>query len=512
MALQSSSITVPWVEKYRPKTFEDFIGNIAEVRGLEDWLKNWKQERKKTAWLSGPAGVGKTSVVLYLVNKYGFEFVEVNASDKRNKKAIERNVGLSSTEGTVLQGARVKKLILVDEADGLFGNEDRGGAKALAKVVERARIPIICTANDPKAAALKAAKKSMRVFNFERLKDHEILILLKRIIKKESLSITEEILAKIATNSHGDARSAINDLEGVAFVAISADITFSPRNQEQNLNQVLTNIFMAKDLQSAKRAIEGADLDYRELLMYVYEHAYKQAANSEETLNMYELISEADFYLSQCYIKQEWKFLKYFFQFISSVGLVKESSFKYSNFGFPSYWGLMGKFRVRKAKIKKLSDKAEQKLHSSTKLFETDIYPYLRIIFRTDPRMAAGIAVWLRFDQDDVDFLTGGSNKVTQEIMKHHELAYQQMAKTWITEIREVKPINILDFTKKPKKRGIKPKKAQLQTPSTKNLSQTKPVLEKTEKTPPVLKEKDTKGKKDKKKKPSQASLEKFFN
>ncbi|MCK4845025.1 MAG: AAA family ATPase, partial [Candidatus Heimdallarchaeota archaeon] len=148
MALQSSSITVPWVEKYRPKTFEDFIGNIAEVRGLEDWLKNWKQERKKTAWLSGPAGVGKTSVVLYLVNKYGFEFVEVNASDKRNKKAIERNVGLSSTEGTVLQGARVKKLILVDEADGLFGNEDRGGAKALAKVVERARIPIICTAND----------------------------------------------------------------------------------------------------------------------------------------------------------------------------------------------------------------------------------------------------------------------------------------------------------------------------------------------------------------------------
>ena len=148
MALQSSSITIPWVEKYRPKTFEDFVGNIAEVKKLEDWLKKWKQERKKTAWLSGPAGVGKTSVVLYLVNKYGFEFVEVNASDKRNKKAIERNVGLSSTEGTVLQGARVKKLILVDEADGLFGNEDRGGAKALAKVVERARIPIICTAND----------------------------------------------------------------------------------------------------------------------------------------------------------------------------------------------------------------------------------------------------------------------------------------------------------------------------------------------------------------------------
>jgi replication factor C large subunit len=352
----------------------------------------------------------------------------------------------------------------------------------------------------------------MKVFNFERLKDHEILTLLKRIIKKESLSITEDILAKIATNSHGDARSAINDLEGVAFGAISADITFSPRNQEQNLNQVLTNIFMAKDLQSAKKAIEGADLDYRELLMYVYEHAYKQAANNEETLNMYELISEADFYLSQCYIKQEWKFLKYFFQFISSVGLVKESSFKYSNFGFPSYWGLMGKLRMRKAKIKKLSDKAEQKLHSSTKLFENDIYPYLRIIFRTDPRMAAGIAVWLRFDQDDVDFLTGGSNKVTQEIMKHHELAYQQMAETWITEIKEVKPINILDFTKKPKKRGIKPIKTKLQTPPTKDLSQTKPEQEKIEKTTPVLEERDKKGKKEKKKKPSQASLEKFFN
>ena len=149
MVVQRTSHALPWVEKYRPEIYEDFVGNIEAVRELESWLKTWNQQRKKVALLAGPAGVGKTSVVYYLIKKYNFEYVEVNASDKRNKKAVEFLEGKSSTEGTVLQGAKVKKLVLVDEADGLFGNADRGGGSALAKAVQKTRIPIICTANDP---------------------------------------------------------------------------------------------------------------------------------------------------------------------------------------------------------------------------------------------------------------------------------------------------------------------------------------------------------------------------
>ncbi|MCK5305341.1 MAG: AAA family ATPase, partial [Candidatus Heimdallarchaeota archaeon] len=387
----------------------------------------------------------KTSVALYLIKKYNYEFVEVNASDKRNKAAVERLIGLASTEGTVIQGARVRKIILVDEADGLFGNEDRGGGPALARAIDKARIPIICTANDPSAKSLKAAKRKMKVITFKSFTEQEILILLQRIAEKENLNIEERVLVAITKNSGGDARSAINDLQGVAFSTKDLEVIFSPRNQKHNLDAALTNIFSAKDYGEAKRALEGVNVDYRELLYYVYEHAWKQAANPIELFNIYELIAEADIYLSLCYRKQNWIFLKYFFMLISSINLVKQSPFKYTKFSFPSYWALMGRLRGKTAKMKQLAMKSTEKLHCSTRIFTKDIYPYLKIIFNTDATMAAGIVVWLQYDEDDVDFLTNGTSKMTKQIMKLYDEAYVQITESRLEKAKEIE-IDLLFF------------------------------------------------------------------
>ncbi len=457
IGVQSLNDSVPWVEKYRPETFDEFVGNRDEVTRLENWLKTWNQQRKKVVLLAGPAGVGKTSVVYYLIKKYDYEFIEVNASDKRNKKAVENLVGKSSTEGTVLQGAIVRKLVLVDEADGLFGNQDRGGGQALARAIDTARIPIICTANDPSASALKSAKRKMLVIEFKRLNEQEILLLLQNILKKEKIKVNEKILLDIVKNCGGDARSAINDLESIAFVSDLTDITFSSRNQQQNLDDALIKIFQAKDFNSARRATDNLDVEYRELLMYVFEHAYKQANNSNELSKMYEIIAEADLYLSYCYKTQNWIFLKYFFMFISSVGLVKESPFKYTKFGFPGYWALMGRLRGKKAKLKSLASKSSKKLHCSENFFGKEIFPYIRIIFNTDPKMAAGIAAWLEYSEEDIAYLTNDSKKLTNKISQLAEEAYIQMADEWISAAKVKQKSTLFDYTK-PKEKEVKKK------------------------------------------------------
>ncbi|MHA1707512.1 MAG: replication factor C large subunit [Candidatus Heimdallarchaeaceae archaeon] len=456
MVIQSKTESIPWVEKYRPKRIEEFVGNKEAVLTLEKWFTTWNRQTKKAALLSGPAGVGKTSVVLYLINKYKYEYVEVNASDKRNKKAVERLVGMSSTEGTVLQGSKVRKVILVDEADGLFGNEDRGGGSALSKAIEKTRIPIICTVNDPDAKSIKKAKRKMKVIEFKHLTDEEILQLLKRIAEEENLVISGEVLLRITKNSGGDARSAINDLEGVSFGVRMDDIVFSPRNQRQTLDNTLNSIFKARDFQSARAAVSDVDVDYRELLMYVFEHAYKQASNKTELSSIYDLIAEADFYLSQCYRTQNWMFLKYFFSFISSVGLVKDSPYKYSKYGFPSYWSLIGRLRGKSAQMQKIAKKSIKKLHCSKSLFEKEVFPYLKIIFNSDPKMAAGIAVWLQFDEDDINFLTSNSKQLTNSILEHSQIAYVQMAEIWMKKTKEnFSNIQPLDFSKNKKTKEI---------------------------------------------------------
>ncbi len=499
MVSQNVTHALPWVEKYRPEYFIDFVGNKEAVKSLENWLKTWNQQRKKVALLAGPAGVGKTSVVYYLIKKYKYEFVEVNASDKRNKKAVERLVGKSSTEGTVMQGSKVRKLILVDEADGLFGNEDRGGGSALAQAVQQTRIPIICTANDPSASAIKSAKRHMLVIEFNSLKDEEINELLHKIAIKENLNVSDDMLLAITKNCNGDARSAINDLEGAAFGKEGIEFSFTPRNQKQSLDTALTKIFSAKDYDSAKRALDGVDVKYSELLMYVSEHASKQTATPTELFNVYEIIAEADFYLQKCYITQNWTFLKYFFTILSSVGLVKDSPFRYTKFSFPSYWSLMGRMRGKKASMKKLVKKSIYKLHCSDRVFEKDIFPYLRIIFNTNPKMAAGIAVWLQYEEEDINYLTHKSAKLTKQIMSHSKEAYVQMAETWMKKAKEA-PVAALDFSKIKSTRKAK-------APSKEKSKEKKKTQSKKESADDEEKEA-----KKTKKKGTQPSLESFIN
>ncbi|MCE7743364.1 MAG: replication factor C large subunit [Candidatus Heimdallarchaeota archaeon] len=511
MASQTNTLAIPWVEKYRPEYLIDFVGNRDSVLVLEEWLKTWNQQKKKVALLAGPAGVGKTSVVHYLIKKYKYEFVEVNASDNRNKKSVELLVGKSSTEGTVLQGAKVRKLILVDEADGLFGNEDRGGGSALGKAVTLTRIPIICTANDPSAKSLKSAKRSMKVIEFHRLKEDEILHLLKKIADKEGVKINETTLIAIAKNCGGDARSAINDLEGAAFGSYDKEIIFAPRNQQHSLDDALNNIFKVNNFKDVKSALDGVDVDYRELLTYVYEHAWKQSETSTEQFNMYELIAVADFYLSKCYIKQDWKFLKYFFTFISSVGLVKSSSFKSTKYGFPSYWSLMARLRGKNAKIKSLAEKSTKKLHCSKKVFQSEYYPYIRIIFNTDTKMAGGLAAWFQYNDDDLDFLTEGSSKLIKRIKEQAEEAYVHMAGDWIEKAKSTEKsllfYNDLTERKKPKTSTPKKPKKPVEKQEQAEEASTDKKTEKEDSS-----EEDVSEKKKDSKKEAQTSLESFIN
>src|SRR5438034_2622328 len=149
--------SMSWAERHRPKDLDDIVANPTAVAELRKWAAAWQRGRpdKKAVILQGPPGIGKTSAALALGNEMGWSVVEMNASDSRNAEAIRR----VATRGAVLQtftetGEFVRsreggrKLIILDEADNVFGREDKGGIGAIVEMIQETRQPVILVAND----------------------------------------------------------------------------------------------------------------------------------------------------------------------------------------------------------------------------------------------------------------------------------------------------------------------------------------------------------------------------
>lgn len=88
-----------------------------------------------------------------MCKELGFDIVEFNASDTRSKKQLQNNVSelLSSTSlSPFMSGKSVTKkhALLMDEVDGMAGNEDRGGVQELILLIKNAKCPVICMCND----------------------------------------------------------------------------------------------------------------------------------------------------------------------------------------------------------------------------------------------------------------------------------------------------------------------------------------------------------------------------
>lgn len=105
-----------WVDKYKPTSMKRIIGQTGESSNapkLLNWLKNWqkwhgvnadKSAKKgwndqntgssfKCALLSGPPGIGKTTTATLVAKEAGYTYIELNASDSRSKKLLDKVLG-----------------------------------------------------------------------------------------------------------------------------------------------------------------------------------------------------------------------------------------------------------------------------------------------------------------------------------------------------------------------------------------------------------------------------------
>jgi replication factor C large subunit len=215
-----------WTELYRPKGLDDIVGNPKAVQELKAGRTDGRADvPRRSRRLIGSPGTGETSAALALANDYGWDVVEMNASDQRNADAIE-GIALRgalgqtfSPTGEYLSTRQGRlKLIILDEADNISGKEDRGGVPAIVELVRSTRQPVILIVNDwyglsKKSSVLKSHTEQIK---FAPIKGVTVRGVLRRIARDQKVRVSDRALEILAENAVGDLRSAIRDLQAIA--------------------------------------------------------------------------------------------------------------------------------------------------------------------------------------------------------------------------------------------------------------------------------------------------------
>ena len=92
-------------EKYRAKKYTELLGQDAAIEEMKMFLKQFP--KKRALVLYGPAGTGKTSLVLAAAKENNLEILELNSSDLRNKKKLEETLRPATQQQALFKKGKI---------------------------------------------------------------------------------------------------------------------------------------------------------------------------------------------------------------------------------------------------------------------------------------------------------------------------------------------------------------------------------------------------------------------
>lgn len=194
----------PLAERMRPKTLDEVVGQDKAMVLLRQIVAKG-EPISLIFW--GPPGTGKTTLARIIASEVKADFIEISAVSAK-KQDVESVIERARQNWNL----RIRTVLFVDE----IHRFNKAQQDAFLPHVESGLISLIgATTENPSFEVISPLISRSRVIVLQQLTTDNLKQILKRAIAVEHLEgrITDEAIDTIALLAHGDARSALGNLE-----------------------------------------------------------------------------------------------------------------------------------------------------------------------------------------------------------------------------------------------------------------------------------------------------------
>jgi|TARA_R110001583_G_scaffold13761_2_gene58575 DNA polymerase III delta prime subunit len=269
--------TFLWVEEYRPKTIDSCILPSELKKTFSDYIR---QGNVNNMILSGPAGVGKTTVARALVEEMGCTYMIINGSEESGIDVLRTKIkNFASTVS--LEGGR--KYIILDEADYLNPQSTQPALRGFMEEFHK-NCGFILTCNYknrlieplhsrcppvefiiPKAEKPQLAKEFMERVLY--------------ILEDKGIKCNKKVVSELILKFFPDWRRTLNELQRYA-VSGEIDAGILVDISQTNVKTLMTAMKNKEFTNVRKWVVDNLDNDAVRILRVVYDNLYEYVDGS----------------------------------------------------------------------------------------------------------------------------------------------------------------------------------------------------------------------------------------